>query len=232
MIPQNLKTVKELFSDDPEVLRVLELREQTELLRELAAKKLTFDGVETIKGDPGEPGKDGYTPVKNVDYFNGERGEIGERGPAGRDGVDGRNGRDGKSIPKSEMESMVKDLLPSLRGFAKEKAILELIDEREARVSKSLKTEIKKLTEMVVLNYGGHGGSGGGKTLSVEVPTGTVDGVNTSFTVLHTPVYVEVSGQIMVSQTADPTNYGYSYVVPTITFVNAPLQTPHSFFNG
>ena len=56
----------------------------------------------------------------------------------------------------------------------------------------------------------------------IENPTGTVDGNNTTFTVANTPVWVEVSGQVMVSQSQDATNYGYTYSAGTITFVNAP----------
>lgn len=66
----------------------------------------------------------------------------------------------------------------------------------------------------------------------IENPTGTVDGNNTTFTVANTPVWVEVSGQVMVSQSQDATNYGYTYSAGTITFVNAPSQEPHSFYNA
>lgn len=67
--------------------------------------------------------------------------------------------------------------------------------------------------------------------LMMEIPSGTVNGVNTSFTVANTPVLVEESGQTMVSASDDPTNYGYTYSGGTITFVNPPTQTPHSFHN-
>jgi hypothetical protein len=67
--------------------------------------------------------------------------------------------------------------------------------------------------------------------MGMEIPVGTVDGVNTVFTVQNTPLYEEVSGQVMVSSTQDPTNYGYDYSSGTITFVNPPTQTPHSFYN-
>ena len=68
--------------------------------------------------------------------------------------------------------------------------------------------------------------------VQVENPSGTVNGVNTTFTVLNTPIFAEVSGQVMVSQAQDATNYGYSYSAGTITFVNPPTQTPHTFYNG
>lgn len=70
----------------------------------------------------------------------------------------------------------------------------------------------------------------------VEVPTGTVNGVNTTFTVQNLPVWMDVSGQVMVSQATDPTNFGFTVSAPpapyTITFSNPPTQTPHSFYNG
>ena len=67
---------------------------------------------------------------------------------------------------------------------------------------------------------------------AIENAVGTVDGANTTFTVSNTPVWIEVSGQVMVSQAQDSGNYGYSYAGGTVTFVNAPTQTPHSFYNA
>lgn len=76
----------------------------------------------------------------------------------------------------------------------------------------------------------------GGGSGAIEIPGGTVNGVNTSFTVTNLPVWIEVSGAVMVSSTTDITNYGYtiSGTGPyTITFLTAPTtnQTPHSFHN-
>lgn len=89
---------------------------------------------------------------------------------------------------------------------------------------------IDQVTGRVLVDLGGNTGT------SVEIPTGTVNGVNTVFTVTNLPIWMEVSGQTMVSQTTDPTNYGYSVTGTgpyTITFLNPPAttQTPHSFHN-
>jgi len=80
---------------------------------------------------------------------------------------------------------------------------------------------------------------GGGifpSSLAMEIPSGAVNGVNTVFTVQHVPVFADVSGQVMVSQTQDPTNYGFSVsgssAPYTLTFSNAPTQTPHSFYSA
>lgn len=71
--------------------------------------------------------------------------------------------------------------------------------------------------------------------LGMEIPSGTVNGVNVTFTVQNVPIFVDTSGQVNVSQTQDGTNYGFtvtgSSAPYTLTFVNAPTQTPHSFYN-
>ena len=75
-----------------------------------------------------------------------------------------------------------------------------------------------------------------GNTLNVEIPVGTVNGSNTVFTVQNLPVFVDTSGQVNVSSTIDATNYGFvvtgSAPSYTLTFTNAPTQTPHSFYNS
>ncbi len=77
---------------------------------------------------------------------------------------------------------------------------------------------------------------GGVATLSSEIASGTVNGSNTSFTVKNVPVFVEVSGQVMVSSSTDANNYGYSVsgssAPYTLTFVSPPLQNPHSFYTS
>lgn len=79
-------------------------------------------------------------------------------------------------------------------------------------------------------------GGGGGGTMALEIPVGAVNNSNKTFTVQNLPVFIEVSGQVMVSSSADPTNFGFSISGAgpyTITFTTAPgnLQTPHSFHN-
>lgn len=74
-----------------------------------------------------------------------------------------------------------------------------------------------------------------GSSMALEIPTGTVDGSNTIFSSVNVPLFVEVSGQVMVSKTQDATNYGFkisgSAGAYTLTFTNPPAQTPHSFYN-
>jgi len=62
-----MNDLKDIFIDDPELLRVLEMKKQTKLLQQLTDNKIT---VITEKGDKGD------TPIKGVDYFTPEDIEI------------------------------------------------------------------------------------------------------------------------------------------------------------
>jgi len=80
---------------------------------------------------------------------------------------------------------------------------------------------------------------GGGifpSSLNMEIPSGIVNGINTVFTVQNIPIFDEVSGQVMVSATQDPTQFGFTIsgtsAPYTLTFSNAPTQTPHSFYSA
>lgn len=67
-----------------------------------------------------------------------------------------------------------------------------------------------------------------GATLTAETPVGTVNGVNTTFTVAHAPVFVEIDGMCRVA------GYGYTYAAPTITTdpLTPPVQSITSFYNA
>jgi hypothetical protein len=51
---------------------------------------------------------------------------------------------------------------------------------------------------MEIEQPGGSGG-GGGHTLTSEAPVGTVNDSNTSFTVSHTPLFIDVNGGIYLA---------------------------------
>ena len=91
--------------------------------------------------------------------------------------------------------------------------------------------QIDQITGRILVDVTG-GVSISTSTLNQEVPSGTVNGVNTVFTVLNVPIFMEVSGQIMVSSVQNPANYGYTLSGLTVTFVNAPTQSPDSFYNN
>jgi hypothetical protein len=259
-MPQDKQTLKDLFLDDPEMLRMLELREQTGLLKQLAEKNDVPQVPELLKllelkeqtkhlqeiaankelqkGDKGEQGEQGEQGFAGIDGKDGKDGKDGRDGVDGVDGKDGKDGEHGVSPTKKELKTLLNTLINELEAgdfgaITKDEA--ELIAKKHiTSSSNSIKQEIATLRGYVERNYGGHGGGKGtgGSTLAMEIPVGAVDGQNTIFTVSNEPLYIEVSGQIMVSDAQDPTQFGYVYAALTVTFVNAPTQTPHSYFNS
>lgn len=182
-------------------------------------------------------GADGETPVKGVHYFDGENGKDGLNGENGRDGLDGvdgadgEDGEDGVSVTIEDVRPLLKELLGELDLGLPQKKVEDLLKKHSKAISDTFDSKLGNLRAHVDLNYGGHGGAST-FTTNMEIPTGTVDSVNTVFTVTHTPLYIEVSGQLMVSSAQDATQYGYTLSGLTVTFVNAPTQTPHSFYNS
>ena len=93
-------------------------------------------------------------------------------------------------------------------------------------------TPSTRITAGTGLSWSGNtlNSSGGGTAvaLSVETPSGTVNGSNTAFTVTNDPSLVTVNGQAM-SITDD-----YTYSDPIITFVTAPEtgSVLRSYFGG
>lgn len=81
---------------------------------------------------------------------------------------------------------------------------------------------------MEIVQPGGTGGGGSGKTLTPEIPVGTIDGSNTIFTVIHQPVFVEIDGMLRID------GYGYTFTGGTITTdaLGAPVQNITSFYNA
>lgn len=65
-----------------------------------------------------------------------------------------------------------------------------------------------------------------GSGISVETPTGTVDGSNTTFTVLNEPRFVIIDGMFRVS------GFGYTYLAGTIEVDSAapPVQFIRSYY--
>lgn len=59
---------------------------------------------------------------------------------------------------------------------------------------------------MVELNTPSSGG-GSGKTLTAEIPVGTIDDSNTTFTVMNTPVFISVNGALCTAGTGTFTSY-------------------------
>lgn len=88
--------LKRIFQDDEEMLKLLEQKEQTELLKELVKDKVISDietkqvKIEFLKGEPGEKG-DSPTPEEITALIEPLIPDPipGEEGKRGRDGIDG-----------------------------------------------------------------------------------------------------------------------------------------------
>ena len=63
-----------------------------------------------------------------------------------------------------------------------------------------------------------------GTGITVETPTGTVNGTNKTFTTTNTPLFVVMDGLVRVD------GFGYSYSSPTITATLAPVEFIRSFY--
>lgn len=141
----------------------------------------------------------------------------------------GKDGEDGKTPTKQELQDLMKPLLP----LVKEKTPQEIRDmleslEGEARLRieaiHNLEERLKELEGRPIYR----GGGGGFSVMAMEqhiiddaTPTGTVNGVNTDFTIAHKPspatsLKVYVNGQ-RFKLTEDYTLSGV-----TISFVTAP----------
>lgn len=210
--------------------QLLKLREQM-LKEELAAL------IEPLIPEP-VPGKDG------------EKGEKGNRGDDGKDGKTPSTDQlvelikplipeplkpeDGKDA-EIDTQKLFDDFIKKIR---KEKAI----DISQIRNAESFMFGGKKYKTEELLHGGGPtlvAGSGititsnsdgtttlsaTGATIASETPVGAVDGVNTTYTVSHTPLFIIADSNFRVS------GQGYTYSAPTITM--DPLIPPVTFIRS
>lgn len=171
-------------------------------------------GLRGLRGVQGRKGKDGknavvdvagikkaVTPIKGKDYFDGKGGD---------------KGADGTEITATE----IRNKLEGLKGKSRLKvSAIKGIDEL-------IQNEVKKSYNGG--SYAGGNGNGGGTGSSStfadnEIPTGVQNGVNVTFTLMHTPltgtVHLYYNG---LRQT--PIN-DFTISTSTITMVLAPTSS-------
>lgn len=210
----NKSNLKEIFADDPEMLRVLEQREQTDLLKRIASKN-SFEGIETIKGQKGDkgdtPSDEHLTELivslipdpiagKDGESIQGPKGEdgkdgksiMGPRGPKGEMGesIIGPKGEDGKSATTLEVISAIL----GLKGKEAEdfgKRIGSMIDISQIRNAQSFMFNGKRIKFEELLHGGG---SSSGTSSGYQVPTGKVNGINQIFTFTTAPNAIILDG--------------------------------------
>jgi hypothetical protein len=191
-----------------EKLEGINLEEKTRALLQQAVDKL--NDLLSMKEE--------ITPQKGVHYFDGQDGEQGEKGdepseeklvslikpliPKVRNGQDGKDADEEKILKKLLKEipkgQTMDDIILSLKNAKLSSDMIDgLLTEKD--FEKHLKKgkyathrDLQRLQEVVMLNYGGHGGSG--KSSVNAVFNEVVSGSGTSFTLANTPT----SGTVIV----------------------------------
>lgn len=147
-----------------------------------------LQGERGFRGEPGEQGPAGKDGKDGATVFgmHGINGTDGQDGKDGRDGIDGRPGRDGKPGKNGKDGVMIS----GEQIIQKINSLPDTADKQiDALHIKNLISLIKKHSEVPSL---GRRIGGGGITL--ETPTGTVNGVNTVFDVVMSPKYLVIDG--------------------------------------
>ena len=219
---------------------LFDIEEQLEMMNQVFSKieeekPKPEKGEKGDKGDQGESGRDG---MDGKDGENGKNGRDGKDGRDGRDGADGQNGadgingidgingRDGSPDSPQQMADKINTLYEKIKpeviigwGDLQNKIRNQLSQDFDVRIGVS-KTEVKRLTDRVVtLEAGGGGG------YTIETPTGSVNGSNTTFTVTVAPEYIVVDGAAKFE------NAGYTIAGLTITTDVPPLEYIRSFYS-
>lgn len=143
---KNYQKLKETFKDDPTMVVALGMQEQNDLLREIANKKMSVEGVEMIKGDKGEPGN---TPT-NEELIQLIESLIPEPIP----GKNGDPGMPGKDADEQKIVNKLSKIIPTKEEILASIKLpdTQMIDEKEL-IKKVLKEvpafETPTITEIV-----------------------------------------------------------------------------------
>ena len=96
---KDYEKLKKIFSDDPDVLRVLENAQNSETITTLKEIKQAVEDIELLEGEKGDKGEKGDTGEQGPE---GKQGPEGPQGPEGKQGKQGLPGPEGKEGPKGK----------------------------------------------------------------------------------------------------------------------------------
>lgn len=121
------KNLKRIFADDPEMLRSLESRDQSSLLKALVREQTLGESaikvtkIEYLKGEPGEKGDPGDSRTEEElisiiqplipDPIKGDKGDKGDKGEDGKS----IRGKDGKDADETVIVSKVLKQIPKVQ---------------------------------------------------------------------------------------------------------------------
>ena len=163
---------------------------------------------DTIKCDKGDDGKDGYIPIKGKDYFTNKEIKQFKTDVTpikDIDYFDGKDGKDGIGLKGEKGNPPKHEYKNGLLRFEKP----------DGNWGKWI--DLKELT----ITMGGRTlHRGGANYIDSETPTGTINGVNTSFTLANTPV--DGSLKVYLNGARQKLTDDYTLSGKTINFITAP----------
>lgn len=202
-----------------------------------------------LQGPQGLQGEQGPQGEKGEKGDKGDKGEdsnvIGPQGPKGDKGEDGRNGKNGKDGSPDTPEQVMEKLQTLKEAWLEVKAIKgldEVLNQINNNFSNQIKgfapralaslydVDVRTITDQQTLVWDGvkrkfvPGTPTSGSGFTKEVPTGTVDGSNATFTVAHTPNYVVSDGVTLFD------GAGYTIAGLTLTLTVPPQEYIRSYY--
>lgn len=195
------------------------LEEQTKALSQQKVLSLAPEIVKQIKGDLGDKGIQGVQGEKGFTGEKGERGEKGEKGITGLRGVIGLQGKQGLIGDEGNPGKDAENGKPPKHEYKNGQIRFENPDN-----TWGVWIDLTKLMDNTAKKFGG-----GGKTLhrgfgpqfsDDETPSGTVNGVNDTFTTASTPI--NGSLKVYVNGSRMRVTEDYTLSGTTITFLTAP----------
>lgn len=238
----NHDLVRSVFYDDPQVVKLIEMREKAALFDRLIERFPFVKGEPGIQGDKGDQGEPGIQGLQGEMGPLGFMGDPGPRGPRGISGEVGAMGPQGVAGEKGTDATI--DTAKLFTDFVKKIQKEQLLDISNIRNAASFMKSGTRYKTEELMHGGGptlQAGSGititnnadgtttlsaTGATISSETPSGAVDGVNTIFTVAHTPLFIIADSNFRIA------GQGYTFVFPTITMdaLIPPVQFIQSYF--
>lgn len=187
------------------------------------------------RGEKGDTGKNGERGLKGETGPRGERGQDGKNGISGKDGKDGKHGLDGSPDTPEQIVKKLKTLkeknkLPASAIYGLKKFIEEVVSDSGSmnQIGYAGGGDIIAAGSNITITTDENGRKqisalGGG---NIETPAGTVNGVNTTYTVTNEPIYIVVDRVLKFE------NIDYTYSAGTIEITDGapPVQLIRSFY--
>ena len=191
------QTFKNLITKEVKIEVLAEIAQQLKILIAQGLKG------ESIKGDQGILGEKGE---------RGDRGERGLMGLKGKDGLDGRDGFSGKDGRDGKDGSIIEG-----------KEIIDKVN--SLKISSEFQIDAKHIKNLPTTKLGARDNivrGGGASVRGPEIPTGTIDGANTTFTTSETPKASSVMLFVNGAFQREGSGQDFTMSGRTITFVVAP----------